>query len=80
MEGVNIIGGIPASFIAQGQFRYYKKICNMCCITTLYVSDFVGGSLFQVHVQLKVKHFITVISVFVVHPVTPSLDDCSVMH
>jgi hypothetical protein len=62
VEYVKIIGGIPASFIAQGLFRYYMKFCNMCCITTLYVSYFVRRSLYQVHVQLKFKLFITVMS------------------
>lgn len=80
MEDVNITGGIPASFIAQGQFRYYKKICNVYGVTTLYVSDFVKRSLFQFHVRIKVKHFITVMSMFVVHPVTPNLHDCRVLH
>lgn len=69
-----------SKFYSSGPVQILQENCSVCCITTLYVSDFVRRRLFQVHVRVKVKHFITVMSVFVVHPVTSNLYDCRVMH
>jgi hypothetical protein len=60
VEDVKTTGGILASCVTQGQFIYRMKICNLCCITKLYISVCVGRSLYSVHVWLKFKYLIIV--------------------